>query len=108
MEKPNKFDAGNPSDVKKSKTKAQLQKEREREELRQILSTVGGRAFVWRTLEKCGVYRTSFTGNSTTFFNEGKRSIGLELIEDVFAADIHAYTRMRQEAVERTEGHTNG
>ena len=32
-------------------------------------------------LQKAGVYRISFTGNSSTFFNEGKRSLGLELLE---------------------------
>ncbi len=26
------------------------------------------------------VYETTFTGNTTTYFNEGKRSIGLDLI----------------------------
>lgn len=100
-ERESKYDAGDPSDVKKRKTKAQLRKEREREELRQILETYGGRAYVWRLLEKCGVYKISMTGNSYTFFNEGKREVGLEVLAEVFDANPNVYTLMRQEAVER-------
>jgi hypothetical protein len=97
------FDASNPNEVKKRKTKAQLKREREIEEFKQILSTYGGRAYVWRLLELCGVYRTSFTGNSTTFLNEGKRQIGLHVIEDIFASDPHAYAQIRIEAEERNK-----
>lgn len=97
------FDAGNPTDVKEKKSKAQLRIDRETEELREILTTYGGRAYIWRVLEKCGIYRTSFTGNSTTFFNEGKRSIGLEIIEELFNAHVSAYNAMQSEAVVRKE-----
>ena len=33
-----------------------------------------------RMLDATGVNSNSFTGNSTTFFNEGKRQVGLELL----------------------------
>ena len=104
----NKFNAGNVTEVKKRKTKAQLSKEQETEEFKEILSTYGGRAYIWRLLEMCGVYKTSFTGNSTTFLNEGKRQIGLRVIEDIFEAAPDRYTQIRMEAVERLERNKNG
>jgi hypothetical protein len=92
------FDAGDDTQVTKKKKKFVIQREKELEEFKQILSTKPGRDFVWRVLEWCGVYKTSFTGNSTTFFNEGKRQIGLMLLEEVFTADPQAFTRMQLDA----------
>jgi hypothetical protein len=43
------------------------------------------------------MYRTSFTGNSTTFFNEGARNIGLWLVDEVLSADTDQYLSMIKE-----------
>lgn len=95
------YDAGEETQVKQKKTKAQLNRERETESLRSILSSYDGRAFLWRLLEECGIYTSSFTGNSTTFFNEGKRHIGLWTLNEVMEVDPNAYHKMKVEAVER-------
>lgn len=94
------YDSGDEAQVKGRKTKAQLRREREIEELRAILATHGGRAFIWRLLAQCGVYRQSFTGNSTTFFNEGKRDIGVWLIGELEACDPKAYAKLILEGIE--------
>lgn len=41
------------------------------------MSSARGRRLVYRLLERTGIYRTSMTGNSYTFFNEGQRNVGL-------------------------------
>ena len=98
------YDAGDEGQVKKKKTKAQIHKEQNREDLKAILDMPGGRRFLWKLLEECGVYKISFIGEPyQTAFNEGKRQIGLRLIEDIFDAYPHAYTGMRVEATHRKE-----
>lgn len=95
-------DAGDESQVKKRKSASELQKLNEAEALRDLLKSYSGRSFIWRLLTQCGIYDSSFTGVDTlTFFNEGKRHIGLLLLEDIFEADPNAYTILRNEAAKR-------
>lgn len=49
----------------------------EAEDFKWLMSDKRGRRIVWGLLEKTGIYQTSFTGNSETFFREGARNIGL-------------------------------
>lgn len=47
-----------------------------------VLSSKEGRRFVWRLLSEGHVFRTCFTGNNTTFWNEGKRDLALQFLMD--------------------------
>ena len=47
-----------------------------------ILSSEQGRRFFWRLLKLGRLFESSFTGNNTTFFNEGKREAILPLLAD--------------------------
>ena len=47
-------------------------RERELADIAWLLSDRRGRRFMWRVFSNAGIFRTSFTGNSETFFNEGK------------------------------------
>lgn len=80
--------------VKDAKIKVKMGREQEVNDLKFILATEQGRRFMWRYLEMCGVYRTSFTGSSETYFLEGQRNIGLKLIADIVEADPDAYLKM--------------
>lgn len=55
------------------------------------------RRFAWRLLEKTGVFRSSFTGNSETFFREGARNVGLWLMDDLHTHTPDAYVLMLKE-----------
>ena len=48
--------------------------------LMSLLKNKEGRWFLMRLLDATGINANSFTGNSHTFFNEGKRQVGLELL----------------------------
>ena len=92
-------DAGDIKDVQKKKTKTQLRRMRENAWLKDILSKEGGRDFIWRLLIQCGVFQTSFTGDAPhTFFNEGKRQIGLWALTEIDEADKSAISLMQEES----------
>ena len=55
----------------------------EQEDFKWLMGNKRGRRIVWRLLERTGVYRSSFTGNSETFFREGMRNVGLTLLAQV-------------------------
>jgi hypothetical protein len=63
--------------------KQELLRKQELDDLQYVLNTPAGRRFFIRLLEKTGYNSSSFTGNSTTFFNEGKREIALLLLKDI-------------------------
>lgn len=77
-------------------------REEEINDLRAVLSSVSGRRFIWRLLERGGVFRSSFNteSDSYTAFNEGRRNLGLLVLNDILEADLDAFTLMQRESVE--------
>ena len=70
---------------------------RDVEDFKWVMSNRRGRRFAHRLLDQCGVFRSSFTGNSTTFFNEGQRNIGLQVLAMVNEHTPDAYVLMLKE-----------
>lgn len=56
-------------------------------DLNAVLNTPEGQRVLFEVVSRCGVFQKSFTGNSETFFREGKRVIGLSVIDDI---QVHA------------------
>jgi hypothetical protein len=71
--------AGQARDKAEAERREAQARENEAVDLKWLMSDARGRRFVWRLLEKSGMYRTSFTGNSETFFREGMRNFGIML-----------------------------
>lgn len=74
-----------------------LDAQNEGDDFRWLMTSKRGRRIVWRWLERTGVYRSSFTGNSTTFFNEGQRNVGLMLMSMINEHAPEQYPVMLQE-----------
>lgn len=74
-----------------------LDRDQEKADFAWLMSDKRGRRFMWRMLEVTGVYRSSFTGNSETFFREGQRNVGLKLISDIHELAPDTYTLMLEE-----------
>ena len=91
------YDAGDPAHVGERRTTAQQRERDIAAGLGETLATKQGRALVHWLLTECGIYSTSFTGNSTTFFNEGKRQIGLQVLARVTKDHPDAYLTMLKE-----------
>lgn len=50
---------------------------------RAVMNTPEGQRLLRHIVGHCGIYNQSFTGNSETFFREGKRNIGLKILKEV-------------------------
>ena len=59
--------------------------------IRDSIKTTAGKAVILELLDMAGIYDTTFTGNSKTYFLEGRRSMGLDLISLLDEADPTAY-----------------
>jgi len=62
--------------------------------MRELLKTSYGQDVIWHILSLCDIYSDAFTGNSRTFYNEGKRSIGLQILHFLEEADPTIYGRL--------------
>ena len=74
---------GQEQQAEKKQKDRKLNRDGQIEDFKWLMSDQRGRRFVYRVLEMTGVYRTSFTGNSTTFFNEGMRNVGLMVVNEI-------------------------
>lgn len=75
----------------------QLAKGQHAADIAWLMNHEQGRRIVSRLLDMTGVERNCFTGNSTTFYNEGARSIGVTLLSEVKAAAWGDYLAMLKE-----------
>lgn len=73
------------------------------EDIKFVMSSKQGRRVVWRLLAKAGIYKSSFTGNSETFFNEGMRAVGLFLLDEVMRNSPDAFMQMTLESKAKPE-----
>lgn len=67
-----------------------------------VLDTPEGRRIVWRLLERGAVFHSTFCGEEThrSAMLEGRRSMALELFDDVMAFAPHQYAVMQTENTE--------
>lgn len=65
-----------------------------REDWQWLMNQRQGRRLMWQLLGMTGLYQPSFTGNSTTFFREGQRNIGLRLTRDMQDYSPKQYMQM--------------
>jgi len=49
-------------------------------DFKEVFSNVSGKRVYKHLLERCHIFRTTFTGNSRSYFLEGERNIGLYLL----------------------------
>ncbi len=73
------------NDYEKQQKKDERDAEKERKLLlarvRDVAQTPAGKDFIWELLSMAGIYATTFTGNSQGAYNEGRRSVGLDIMQ---------------------------
>lgn len=87
-------DTSTPQRTSDPKLRAQV----EANDIKWLMSSKQGRRIAARLIEKAGVYRTSFTGNSETFFKEGMRNMGLFIVAEVMQHSPEAFALMLTES----------
>lgn len=68
--------------------------------LMEILQSENGRWFLMRLLDATKVNAPCFTGNSQTFYNEGRREVGLQLLNSVAALGLKGIEYKQQAEIE--------
>ena len=66
-----------------SKEEQRLLLQQREDDLKLIMSTKSGRRWMWRMLERTGVYRVTFRTNGEGDFLEGVRSVGVALLAEM-------------------------
>jgi hypothetical protein len=96
-EKP--FDASEPKDVQK-RIKTIKQKEAlNKEALRVIMSSQGGRSWILSLLERCHPYTTPFNSDAILMaHNCGEANIGLQVVAELHAVSPELYLLMMKES----------
>lgn len=94
---------GDTAEVKKRKSRRQLQAEAQIEELRALLKNPAFCDFVWRVLEKAGIYRSAFRGEAThtSSHAQGMQEVGRMVLEELLTADANAYSMVRHVGMAR-------
>lgn len=89
--------------IRAAEKAAKLSETERLEGLSLALGNRNGRRWLWAHLADCGVFTQTFTGDAlTSAFNEGKRSLGLGLLNDIVTHFPETYVQMMREANERT------
>jgi hypothetical protein len=81
-------------------TDEELQRENELHDVNNVMATPEGRRVMWRLMEISRVFQSCFTGNSRTFYLEGRRDVGLEFYADIMEI---CPEQMNQAILERKE-----
>lgn len=95
------FNAADPSQVRERGRKDKREIEKAQDDLRAVLALPQGRRFLWRLLATCGTNKSSFHPSGQVFaHNEGRRSVGVEVMVDIIEADPQAWIGMQQERLD--------
>lgn len=97
---------GQERNAKDRELRARLQEEADAADLKWLMGSKRGRRFVWRLLDRAGVFRSSFSQNSMQMsFAEGCRNEGLRTLALVHTHCPELYPVMVKE--QATNDHRN-
>lgn len=99
-DKTENFNAADETAVRRREIEAENTARQQDEDLARILETPGGRRFLRRVLDCCGIFRLSFdpTNARLTDFHEGARNVGQWLWAEMERVDLkHALQCLREE-----------
>lgn len=69
-------------------------------DLHEVMSTEGGRRFIWNLLGRCEIFHVGWSPSAEIHLKAGMRQIGLPLYADLHEHCFEAYQAMEREARE--------
>jgi hypothetical protein len=96
------FDAGDRTRLAERQRRRRAAEQRDDADLAWLMARPEGRRFVRRLLGLCHLYESSFTGTEATFFREGERNVGLQLLAEIVRLCPEQHARMLTEQHEET------
>lgn len=75
--------AADVDQINKKTMNAKKLREQWVKDLKEVMSTPAGRRVLGQIIEGSGIKKSSYTGNSETFYKEGRRSIGIWLEDEI-------------------------
>lgn len=91
------YDASDRDQVKGRERDSHARDKRLEAGLKHLLGNPDARLWLWDLLAFTGIARTSFTGNSETFYREGQRNVGLRIQAQLVKTSPDAYITMMKE-----------
>lgn len=90
------FDATDPKAINNAEREVARKKRQDADELRKILHSKTGRAFLYRLLERCNIYGDTFAGEQThiSAFRQGQENVGKQLMLAAMDASPDLYVQM--------------
>lgn len=93
------FNASNRKDIRAAEKADALRRIQDAEAITAIMSTIPGRAWMWRQLGSANLFVSAFTGDPMRdAFSAGERNFGLRLLSDIMLHCPDAYLQMTKEA----------
>lgn len=75
-QKPLVTDAADKKQIKSAEQKEKIMRDRELSDIAMVASTIEGRRFLWRVLEKCRVFETIWENSARIHYNAGQQDLG--------------------------------
>jgi len=91
-----------PQTVAAAEDAARSMRERDLNDLRVVLDLAAGRRLLWRLLGMAGIYEGTVRGDGVELaaLRDGRRQLGIELLQEIHAANDEAYVRMQVQHLE--------
>ena len=96
-------DFTDPKQAKKRAKTYKVREAKENEDLSVMLNHPAGCRVLWRIMDQSKLLAPDmFTGNSTTFYNLGKRDLGLWLYNEIMRSEPKAFIKMMNNQLQET------
>lgn len=91
--------------MSKKKTKDEIEHDLLLSHYKDVLKTTAGKEVIWDILGNCNLYEILYDGDANIMcINEGKRSVGLALLERLSEASPTLYANLQLEKAKQEEG----